>query len=105
MMFFNYGSAYGDYKDFDQGSSSTFTMRTTMDGYNGASEWKYIEVDYSSHFVMYSCKPILGQTGYNDYVWIWSRTPSMDNQKLAEIKARIQEKLPNYNLSTDSNMY
>ena len=105
MMWFNYGSARGDFLDYSTGSPSTYTMRATMDGNQGAGDWNYIELDNSSHFVMYSCWPTLGGTAYNDYVWIYSRTSTMDDQKVADIKARIQQKLPDYNLSTFTNMH
>ena len=61
------------------------------------SEPNYLvmDTDYETYSMVYSCQP-------NDmaYLWILSRTPTMDPALLAHLNAQAAASLPNYDWNT-----
>ena len=54
------------------------------------------EIVYDQYKVLYVCRDVLGGLMIYDYVDIWSRTPTMDQNLLIEIIGRVRAQFPDY---------
>ena len=59
-----------------------------------------IEVDYSSHAIVYSCRPFFWFLGKQEELWVLSRTNTIEDTKLTTIRQTITDKL-----GYDSNLW
>ena len=97
MMFFQYSGVGGQL--LECGTSNDWTCQATMAGGDKRSAFNFLEVDTSSHNVLYVCEEMMDGAMYSDFVFIMSRDQKMDENKLAGIKDRVKAQLPDYDLS------
>ena len=73
------------------------------DGRVGFFSWltgsyKVLSTDYTNYTLIYNCDQYFG-FWKNEYVWILSRTPTLDSSILANVHSILQSKVPSYELS------
>ena len=56
-----------------------------------------LETDYDNYSIVYSCNEVFWGLGIVEDLWVLSREPQMDETLWGELKAKIDEWLPNYN--------
>ena len=64
-----------------------------------------VYTDYDTYTVVYSCSDYWYGWFSFDYLWILARESQLDEAKLNEAIAKIDEKLPNYGYFTNNTQY
>ena len=60
-----------------------------------------LDTDYETYSIVYSCGGFLGLASF-DFLWILSREPTLDDEKLLELIGKVEDKLPDYGFFKNS---
>ena len=108
LLFWQYIDVGGQLQDCQLGSSSTYTCRNTMNAFESEpedrGETKILDTDYTSYFISHRCYDDNWTGITTEYVTIYSRTPTVSDEWMEKIRARIAQDLPDYDMS-NWNMY
>ena len=71
-----------------------------MDGFGSDDgTLKILSTNYDRWAIQYSCTAPMGDLMAMDFVWIYSRTTTLSDDDMAEIRSVIRSQLPTYNLN------
>ena len=62
---------------------------------SGTPNYTVLDTDYETYSIIYACGGLLGLASW-DFLWIMSRTPTLDDATLLTLIDKIEERLPNY---------
>ena len=60
------------------------------------ANYTLLDSDYDSYAIVYSCVSLFYGFASFEYLWILYREPEIADDKLAELVAKINDKLPDY---------
>jgi hypothetical protein len=93
----------GKLSDCNQGTPDTWTCKSTMtpkkDTELSPYPFEILGTDYDRWAVMYNCLAPMGDMMSMDHIWIYSRTQSLSEIEMQEIRSIIRAQLPGYNLT------
>ena len=105
-MFFQYMGVGGKLSDCDKGTADTWTCKSQMNltkkeggelSDNGSL--KIISTNYDRWAIMYNCLAPMGDMMSMDFIWIYSRTQTLTEEEMMEIRSVIRSQIPVYNLT------
>ena len=85
----------------DTGDASlvvSFTGKTPDPSHN--ANYTVLDTDYETYSVIYACGGVLDLASF-DFLWIMSREKTLDEATMTSILAKIEDKLPNYNYTSN----
>lgn len=66
---------------------------------NGTPNYNILYVDYNDYALVYSCfGNVWFGTAIQEDLWVLSRTNTVTDSKLKDIRAKIKEKMPSYDI-------
>ena len=105
-MFFQYMGVGGSLSDCDKGTPDTWSCKSTMNvsksddkSKDTSYPFKIISTNYDRWAIMYSCLAPMGDMMSMDFVWIYSRTQTLTDDEMAEVRSVIRSQMPVYNLT------
>ena len=60
---------------------------------------KIISTNYDRWAIMYNCLAPMGDMMSMDFIWIYSRTQTLTEEEMMEIRSVIRSQIPVYNLT------
>ena len=101
MMFFQYMGVGGKLSDCASGSEDTWSCKSTMNDFpSDDGSMKIISTNYDRWAIQYGCfDPMEAGMMSMDFVWIYSRTQTLTEEEMQEIRSIIRSQLPTYNLT------
>ena len=93
-----YGNNDGVYYQCGEDPTLTWTCQATMGGGTVFGEIPIYYTDYDNYKILYSCKDYIWGLLYYESFSLYGRDPSMSDDAYAKGKAKIAEKLPQYDL-------
>ena len=61
-----------------------------------------LDTDYDSYAIVYSCASYFWGYASFDYLWILTREPSLSGSKFLELVSIIEDRIPHYDIFTES---
>ena len=104
-LFWQYVDVGGQLQDCQLGSSSTYTCRSTMNAFYDESEPEkrgrtmILDTDYDSYWISYKCNDESWTGITSQFITIFSRTPTVSDEWMEKVRARIAQDLPDYDMS------
>lgn len=109
LLFWQYVDVGGQLQDCQLGSETPdYTCRSTMNSFydendpeqvERRSRTKILDTDYTSYFISHRCSDDSWTGITTEYVTIFSRTPTVSDEWMEKVRARIAKDLPDYDLS------
>jgi hypothetical protein len=99
-MFFQYMGVGGKLSDCASGTSDTWTCKSVMNDFaTSEGTMNIISTNYDRWAIQYGCAAPMGDLMAMDFIWIYSRTQTLSETEMQEIRSVIRSKLPGYNLT------
>ena len=90
----------GKLSDCASGSEDTWTCKSVMNDIPSAeSTMSIISTNYDRWAIQYGCLAPMGDLMSMDFIWIYSRTQTLTEEELMEIRSVIRSQVPTYNLT------